>query len=354
MCLRLIILMNKPFTNKILTWYDVNGRKDLPWKINPSPYSIWISEVMLQQTQVVTVIPYFLKFMDRFPSIDVLARSQLDEVLGYWSGLGYYARARNIYRASRILYLDNKSIFPNSYDEIIKLPGIGRSTAGAILALAYKKKFSILDGNVKRVLSRYYRVKGTLEKASIQKKLWDLSDINTPTKSIAKYTQGIMDLGATICSRSKPKCNLCPLSINCLARIYHEQDLLPSKKLRQKKKKKDINLVVIIDNEKSILLEKRQERGIWGGLYSFPEIHDGQTCTSWVKEKLGININRIDKLPPIRHSLTHYDLLIKPNKIKLDSRLPETKNDEQLYWHKVPVDNNIGIAKTITSLINNL
>ena len=342
------------FTNQLLDWFVNNGRKYLPWQLKKSPYSVWISEIMLQQTQVKTVIPYYINFMKRFPNIESIAKCELDELLSYWSGLGYYARGRNIYKTAKILDKKYQSIFPKTYDEIIKLPGIGRSTAGAILALAYKKKYSILDGNVKRVLARYYRIEGFLQKSNIQEKLWNLADLNTPSSNVDQYTQAIMDLGATVCTRSRPKCFICPLSENCLARFYSEQDKLPTRKPRTKKSIREVGVMIIVDNKKSVLLEKRPNNGIWGGLYSFPELGDGQTINSWLDDNLREPVEKITRLNPIKHSFTHFNLLINPTKIKIENKPKKYRIKPRHFWHKLPIDREIGLAAPISVMINEL
>ena len=259
------------FSNRVIKWHGESGRTDLPWQINKTPYKVWISEVMLQQTQVNTAMPYFDAFMKRFPNIDSLAESTTDDVLSYWSGLGYYARGRNIHKTACILKDDYSSSLPCSLTELESLPGIGRSTAGAIYSLGFNKSAPILDGNVKRVLSRHRRIDGILKKATTVNKLWEISEELLPHRNYGTYTQGIMDLGATVCTRSNPSCSVCPVEEDCLARIHSETALLPNRGTSKKKREKEIFWLVPIDKNNNVYLEKRPEKGIWGGLWSFIE-----------------------------------------------------------------------------------
>ena len=216
------------FQQNILAWFDQHGRKDLPWQQDITPYRVWLSETMLQQTQVATVIPYFNAFVEKFPTIECLAQAPIDEVLHRWSGLGYYARARNLHKTAQLIV--EKGRFPDTLDELIALPGIGLSTAGAILSIAFKKSHPILDGNVKRVLTRFKAVSGWPGNSQVNKELWAISAHLTPIERVADYTQAMMDLGATICTRSKPACEDCPLESHCLARITGTVSLLPTPK----------------------------------------------------------------------------------------------------------------------------
>ena len=225
-------MVSQSFSDLVLSWFKSNGRKNLPWQVEATSYKVWVSEIMLQQTQVVTVIPYFERFMKRFPDVHVLADATLDDVLHHWTGLGYYARARNLYKSAKIITSKYQGSLPLSFDEIITLPGIGRSTAGAILSLSHSKRFPILDGNVKRVLTRYHGIKGWPGKKKVENKLWEIAELHTPKKSIKQYTQAIMDLGATVCTRRNPDCDLCPLMLSCFAKEKNKQHDFPEKKPR--------------------------------------------------------------------------------------------------------------------------
>ena len=269
------------FDQRILKWYKVHGRKTLPWQQNISSYRVWVSEIMLQQTQVGTVIPYFERFMARFPNIKDLALANLDDVLHLWTGLGYYARARNLHKTAIILHTRYKGIFPSDIETIMQLPGIGRSTAGAILALSQKQRHPILDGNVKRVLCRHFAIAGFPNDPKVHNTLWELSDKLTPLRNVQHYTQAMMDLGATLCTRTNPNCDSCPLEETCLAKEQNRVALFPNKAPQKKKPiKSSILLLLHSPNENAILLEKRPSQGIWGGLWSLPELPQEKSHTS--------------------------------------------------------------------------
>ena len=223
------------FSARVLRWYAEHGRKDLPWQKNPTPYRVWISEIMLQQTQVTTVIPYFQKFMDSFQDVDALANSSIDDVLHHWSGLGYYARARNLHKAAVLIRDNYNSEFPATFEEVLALPGIGRSTAGAILSLSRNERFAILDGNVKRVLARHNAVDGWPGETAVAQQLWELAETHTPDSEVAAYTQAMMDLGATVCTRSKPRCGECPLADDCSAYEFGRVGDYPGRKQKKAK-----------------------------------------------------------------------------------------------------------------------
>src|SRR5579872_382769 len=255
------------FQKKILTWFDQHGRKTLPWQIDKTPYRVWVSEVMLQQTQVNTVIPYFERFMQRFPTIETLANATEDEILHLWTGLGYYSRARNLHRSAKKMA---GKIFPATLDDLQTLPGIGRSTAGAILAIAFQKKAAILDGNVKRVLTRFCGITEGLSEKFTLEKLWKTAESLTPEKRIADYTQAMMDLGATICIRGKPHCEICPLEKKCIAHKLGIEKNLPIAKLKKTLPVKQATFF-ILQHQQEFFLQKRPPVGIWGGLWSLPE-----------------------------------------------------------------------------------
>ena len=262
------------FSDSVLSWFKSNGRKNLPWQVEATSYKVWVSEIMIQKTQVVTVIPYFERFMKRFPDVHILADATLDDVLHHWTGLGYYARARNLHKSAKIITSKYQGSLPLSFDEIITLPGIGRSTAGAILSLSHSKRFPILDGNVKRVLTRYHGIKGWPGKKKVENKLWEIAELHTPTKSIKQYTQAIMDLGATVCTRRNPDCDLCPLMLSCFAKEKNKQHNFPEKKPRAAIPERDTIFAILENDCGEILLEQRPLNGIWGGLWCFPEFSE--------------------------------------------------------------------------------
>ena len=320
--------------NKILKWFDKQGRKDLPWQQNPSLYRVWISEIMLQQTQVNTVIPYYLRFMKKFPELSNLAKAPLDDVLKEWTGLGYYARARNIHKTANIIFEEYKGQFPTDFDTLLQFPGIGRSTAGAILALSTSQHYPILDGNVKRVLSRLFAVPGWPSLPRVTEKLWHYSEEITPKKRVHHYTQAIMDLGAMVCTRSKPNCDTCPLSEDCLAKAEGKQSEYPNSRPTKAKPHQKTNLIMLYHPEKNaVLLEKRPAKGIWGGLWSFPEckqitqVTQATQIKNCLDDSLNLVIQSKKQLAAFRHTFTHFHLEIQPIlcKVKIQKNLRPTK-----------------------------
>ena len=297
----------------LLVWFEKNGRKTLPWQSNPSNiYHIWLSEVMLQQTQVATVIDYFRAFIKRFPTLDDLARADIDDVLAQWAGLGYYSRARNLHKSANIIFSDFGGKFPLDFDSVIGLPGIGQSTAGAILSLGAKQRHPILDGNVKRVLCRYQQIGGHYNNATTLKTLWREADYHTPTQACPEYTQAIMDLGAAVCTRSNPKCGACPINKHCQANLCQTQDLYPHKKPKKLKPTKSTAMLIFRNEKGGVYLNKRPDKGIWGGLWSLVECADNnQAITKAIKSHSTMaKVERL--LPQFKHSFSHYHLLITP------------------------------------------
>ncbi|MEQ6886523.1 A/G-specific adenine glycosylase [Salicola sp. Rm-C-2C1-2] len=306
------------FAQQLLQWYDQHGRRNLPWHRSPSAYRIWISEIMLQQTQVTTVIPYFERFMERFPTVQDLATASTDEVLSYWSGLGYYARARNLHKAAMTIVEDHAGTFPQAQDELQKLPGIGRSTAAAIVAQAHAQRASILDGNAKRVLARYHAVEGWPGRTSVANQLWQHAETHTPNERIQAYTQAIMDLGAMVCTRRRPGCAACPVREGCLAYARNNPDAYPGSKPKKEKPEKSVWMLVIEDGEGRILLEQRPPSGIWGGLMSFPEADPAlqpEELPEHCETSLGLQTSEPETLAPFRHTFSHYHLWIQPVKL---------------------------------------
>ena len=276
--------MPDSFAERLLAWFDVHGRKDLPWQVDDS-YAIWISEIMLQQTQVQTVIPYYERFMLRFPDAVALADAPLDEVLHHWSGLGYYARARNLHAAAEIVRDQHGGRFPTSFDDVEALPGVGRSTAGAIIALSSGERHPILDGNVKRVLARHAAIDGWPGKTDVANALWALAEEHTPTERVADYTQAIMDLGATLCTRSRPRCAACPVHADCRACAMDAVERFPGKKPKKAKPRKVTTMLMAVSRD-SLYLERRPAAGIWGGLWSLPEV-DNDGIDDWCERRAG-------------------------------------------------------------------
>lgn len=333
------------FSKNLILWHKENGRHDLPWQINISPYKVWISEVMLQQTQVKTVLPYYKEFIQKYPNIKSLSNSNLDDILESWSGLGYYRRAQNIYKSSQILKSKYKYEFPKLYDDILELPGIGRSTAGAILALAYNKKYPILDGNVKRVIKRYFAVTG--EKNN-EKNLWNISESLLPSNNNNVYTQSIMDLGSLICTKNIPLCKKCPVSINCDAFRLNLMHSIPEKKQKLKHKKLKLYLLLIQDyKEKNLILMKKNPKdGIWSNLWNLPSFNNIAEYKKFL-EKNNM-LGKVFNYYHIDHKLTHLKLDINVLKIVLSKKIDQG----DYYWKNIY--DKIGSAKPVIMTIKKL
>ena len=318
------------FASQLLDWHARHGRHDLPWQQNITPYRVWVSEVMLQQTQVATVIDYFQRFMSRFPDVDTLASAPLDEVLHLWTGLGYYARARNLHKAANVVVDDYGSEFPLDQAGLESLPGIGRSTAGAIRAIAMSQHAAILDGNVKRVLARFHAVPGYPGVSAVASELWRHAERHTPAENTATYTQAIMDLGATVCVRRRPPCDLCPLSERCAARASGDTEQYPGRKPKKDKPVREARFFVVSLEGGATYLERRPTDGLWGGLWTPPE-RAATTTTQALLAELGAELGdvlREDEAPAFRHTFTHFHLDIRPTYIWL-SRCPQRVEDDQ-------------------------
>jgi A/G-specific adenine glycosylase len=302
--------MTASFATRLLRWFDQHGRKDLPWQHPRDAYRVWLSEVMLQQTQVSTVIGYFERFVGALPTLPDLAAADEDTVLALWSGLGYYRRARFLHRAAQICVAQHHGEMPRDYDALAALPGIGRSTAGAILAQAYGMRFPILDGNVKRVLTRYHGIHGQPGQSAVEKQLWQHAEAHTPTQRVADYTQAIMDLGATLCVRSRPACEVCPLKDDCVARRDNLTALLPSRKPAKVIPTRTTVMLIIRDAQRRVLLERRGPVGVWPGLWSLPEAKD--TDAAWAAAQKFARIDDAQALTSFMHVFSHYRLAIEP------------------------------------------
>jgi A/G-specific adenine glycosylase len=336
------------FQQRILAWFDLHGRKDLPWQQDITPYRIWLSEIMLQQTQVTTVIPYFNAFIEQFPTIECLAQAPIDEVLHRWSGLGYYARARNLHKTAQLIV--KQPHFPDTLDTLIELPGIGLSTAGAILSIAFKKSHPILDGNVKRVLARFKAVSGWPGNSSVNKQLWSISAQLTPKDRVADYTQAMMDLGATICTRSKPACINCPLNSHCLAKLTHAVSLLPTPKPPKTLAIKQLFFLLLSNDTKDIFLEKRPPSGIWGGLWSLPEFTSIESLHDWCLTT-NTNIIKSKTLAPQRHTFSHYHLDFTPVLIQTDNPINFVMEADHAVWYNDKQIKSLGLPAPIKLLL---
>jgi len=320
------------FAAAVLGWFHENGRKDLPWQRAPTPYRVWVSEIMLQQTQVSVVIPYFERFTARFPDVAALAAAPEDEVLHLWSGLGYYARARHLHRAARIITADHGGTFPQSIELVQALPGIGRSTAGAVLSLGCGQRHPILDGNCKRVLARCFAVPGWPGSSAVLAQLWRLAEALTPTTDTARYNQAMMDLGATLCTRSAAACGRCPLASGCRARAMDRVADYPAPKPRRTLPVRRTCMLLISDKSGALLLQRRPPAGIWGGLWTPPETAAEQDAAPWCRERLGAVVDRLEMLAARRHTFSHFHLDIQPLAVRLEHGPAAIADDDDLRW----------------------
>ncbi|MFZ5574365.1 MAG: A/G-specific adenine glycosylase [Pseudomonadota bacterium] len=311
------------FASRIVRWQRRHGRHGLPWQAGGTgtrdPYRVWVSEIMLQQTQVATVIPYFERFVARFPTLASLAAADENEVLALWSGLGYYSRARNLHAAARQVLDHHGGRLPADPATLARLPGIGRSTAAAIAALAFGHRAAILDGNVKRVLARHAGVAGWAGDGRVEAELWRLADARLPTRGIESYTQGMMDLGAQVCTRGQPDCHACPVNADCIAYTQGRTAELPTPRPRKILPEREVQMLLLIDRGE-LLLEKRPPRGIWGGLWSLPELDAGADPLRHCREQLGVSVRTQAVLPRLSHGFTHFRLHIQPVRIDLAPR----------------------------------
>ncbi|WP_392566678.1 A/G-specific adenine glycosylase [Utexia brackfieldae] len=336
------------FSDAVLHWYDQFGRKTLPWQIEKSAYHVWLSEVMLQQTQVATVIPYFQRFTEHFPTVSDLANANIDDVLHLWTGLGYYARARNLYQAAQKIAQQYHGEFPTQFAQVIDLPGVGRSTAGAILSLSQNQHFAILDGNVKRVLARYFAVSGWPGIKTVENQLWQLSESVTPAKRVAQFNQAMMDIGAMICTRTKPKCNLCPVAQHCLANQQQRWADYPTKKPKQTIPEKTAYFLILA-NQSSVWLAQRPTQGIWGGLYCFPQFASLTELDDYLKTAQ-ISLHHRQQLICFRHTFTHFHLDIVPIYGVIDTEKPPTLPGNGC-WYDLHHPAKIGLATPVKNLL---
>ena len=342
------------FAQHVLQWFDQHGRKHLPWQQNITPYRVWISEIMLQQTQVTTVIPYFEKFMSSFPDVYTLAKAHEDEVLHHWSGLGYYSRARNLHKAAKMVVDIFSGEFPQSIKQLTELPGIGQSTAGAIASISMGIRAPILDGNVKRVLARYRAISGWPGQTKVANQLWEIAEKYTPYERVADYTQVMMDLGAMICTRTKPSCSICPLQNDCLAHTAGEETLFPESKPKKHKPERSVRMLMIINQFGEVLLEKRPPTGIWGGLWGLPEIAVDDDLTESSYHKTGFNLDNFEEWQPFRHTFSHYHLDITPIKTFASDSSDQVNDGNRWHWYQPDESIPLGLAAPVTRLLKKL
>jgi A/G-specific adenine glycosylase len=340
------------FAARLLRWYDQHGRHDLPWQHPRTPYRVWVSEVMLQQTQVATVMGYFTRFVARFPDVRALAAAPLDDVLALWAGLGYYSRARNLHRAAQVCVDRHTGELPMGVDELAALPGIGASTAAAIAAQAYGTRAAILDGNVKRVLARHAGVRGAIDARDTLDALWRTAHARLPRTRLADYTQAMMDLGATLCTRVKPRCADCPVRNDCVALREDLVAALPQRKRARAVPKRRHQWLIVHDARGRVLLERRPERGIWGGLWSLPECAHDADVRGQAKTAFGMRVGVPRALPPVRHRFTHFELTATPCLVRVvakPARLPEN-----MRWTAARDVAELGLPKPVRALLEQL
>lgn len=357
------------FSTRLLAWFDEHGRKTLPWQQNRSPYRVWVSEIMLQQTQVATVIPYYERFMETFPTVTDLAQAPTDDVLSLWTGLGYYARARNLHKTARLIVEEHNGDFPDSVEGLEALPGIGRSTAGAILTLGHDGWAPILDGNVKRVLARYHAIEGWPGRSDVLTTLWKVSEKLTPLQRTADYTQGIMDLGATLCTKSKPECLFCPMTEDCQARLLGSQALYPGKKPKKATPERQTYFVMCVDAEGAVMLEKRPPSGIWGGLWSFPEASRQDQSDAEVKEPKISTLRPVDTwltdhnfnviqplnvLPVYTHTFSHFRLEITPVICRVHDEVSRIADSDRYGWFTISRALTLGLPAPVVKILQSL
>ena len=340
------------FSDNLLMWFDRHGRKSLPWYKNRDPYAIWVSEIMLQQTQVNTVIPYYENFMDRFPDVRSLAQASIDRVLQHWAGLGYYARGRNLHRASTAIMEHHNGEFPRDFESVIALPGVGRSTAGAILAQAFGQRHAILDGNVKRVLARQRRIDGYPGESRVQKQLWSVAEQLTPHMRLEDYTQAIMDLGAMVCVRDRPLCDACPVADSCEALAWKDVSRYPGRKTKSARRKRSAQFLLLSNDRGQLYLQQRPPSGIWGGLWCLPELESDIAPVDWVDSALGRRLQVGETWPSFIHKFTHYDLELTPIIARVEGVESHQSADSEVgHWYDAKTIAMVGLPKPIEWLV---
>ena len=339
------------FSQAVLNWFDEHGRHDLPWQKNKTPYRVWVSEIMLQQTQVTTVIPYYQKFMKSFPNVKALAAAPLDEVLHHWTGLGYYARARNLHKCSQMVMNEHAGRFPKNLEQLIDLPGIGRSTAGAIGSISMGLASSILDGNVKRVLARFHAIEGWPGAKKVMDDMWLVAERYTPKERTADYTQAMMDLGATLCSRSKPKCEICPLVAQCEAYELNRVKDFPFSKPKKDKPIKSTRMIMI-EHEGEILLRQQPSSGLWGGLWIFPQ-QDLQDDVLAHPQLQNCQVKKVRRSDAFRHTFSHYHLDIHPVRVTINAKVDQI-GEASILWYNLKQPASVGLAAPVKKLLEAL
>ncbi|MDB1144940.1 MAG: A/G-specific adenine glycosylase [Alcaligenaceae bacterium] len=346
--------------NRVIEWQTVYGRHGLPWQNTTDPYHIWLSEIMLQQTQVVTVIDYYQRFLERFPDVYSLAQAEQDEVMSYWAGLGYYARARNLHQCAKRVVCDFGGYFPKNVEDMVSLPGIGRSTAHAILAFSDGQTLPIMDGNVKRVFARYFGVEGVVTKAAIDRQLWQLGfdcldrcRMQDSHIDMVAYTQGLMDLGSSVCTRSKYQCQKCPLKEGCHAYTTNTQSILPTPKPKKIRPERHV-VMLLWQVGDTLYLERRPDTGIWGGLWSLPEFSTKRACLDFLEIHTKHQCKNLSALAILTHQFTHFTLHIQPFILKMEqNQCPDGMRDNGM-WHPMDAMDQIGMPKPVRDMVDGL
>jgi len=345
--------MTAPFSQRLLAWFDRHGRHDLPWQTPRTPYRVWLAEIMLQQTQVAAVIPYFRKFVARFPDVHSLAAAPADDVLQHWAGLGYYARARNLQRAAQLVADEHGGEFPRDIEAMTALPGVGRSTAAAVLAQAYGERHAILDGNVKRVLARHGAVEGWPGEPKVAKRLWALAENLLPHERLVDYTQAIMDLGATLCTARNPACGRCPVSADCQAYGQGRVAQFPAPRPRRERPLRHARLLLVENAAGELLFERRPPAGIWGGLWCLPVLEAGEDAAAWLAREHGLAAEPLETLAPLRHGFTHFELELEPLRLRA-AGAAALREQVPLRWINMAADALPGLPAPVLKLLARL
>jgi A/G-specific adenine glycosylase len=341
------------FAARLLDWHKKHGRHDLPWQHPRTPYRVWVSEIMLQQTQVSTVIDYFQAFERQFPTLESLAKAPSERVMQAWAGLGYYSRARNLHQSARICLTENAGQLPDTLEGLMALPGIGRSTAGAILSQAHGKAFAIMDGNVKRVLARFHAVSGDPSSGLVLKQLWQLAESHLPNEHLADYTQALMDLGATLCVRAKPACTHCPLASHCQANLKGRTADYPNRKPSKTVPKRETYALILFSKDRRILLEQRPDAGIWGGLFSLPEQISKEESLHHARSHIR-QADDLMALPAVKHQFSHFQLTIHPLLWRDCTPKARISDNDRYRWVALEQLQDVGMPAPIKKLLQTL
>lgn len=340
------------FSEALLRWFDQFGRKDLPWQRRKDPYITWLSEIMLQQTQVQTVIPYFNRFIARFPTLTALATAAEDDILALWAGLGYYSRARNLIKTAHILFTEYHPHWPQEAATWLSFPGVGRSTAAAIVSQAFNERAAILDGNVSRVLSRYFMVSGSPKDAKVKRRLWELAEDCLPQQRFADYTQAIMDLGATCCKKHQPNCLHCPLQATCLAYQNAKVGEYPAKPPRKQRPTQEAVFLLIYNEHKEIYIEKQSPKGIWGALWSLPSVAQVADIADYLANYHGIIAAAPQFFVKFKHGFTHFHLILQGYQLSVSSYPMSQPLSPDTQWANAAKLAELGLPKPIKKIID--